>query len=278
MQRPTMRLHRPPATRVGRHARARREPACNGRKPASAGPMHDYSNSSPESFQWFAAAMPAVSPAMRRSYPYRRSALDHVCFSRCNGMKTAGKWLARSCDCFALISGCCAAHRAVTSDAATGHADPDDRANFPGFRQSRARDSPYDVTAVPAPAGTPTGIAAARAALTTPPSAHAPIDARAPLQRITPDHDPRLPARSPHGPARRADRRLCTARRSRNPVRGMRIGRASASPPPWNHGVHHACLSIVGQGAKSTRVGDETYVTDESRMMVATANLPSPAA
>ena len=54
----------------------------------------------------------------------------------------------------------------------------------------------------------------------------------------------------------------------------MRIGRASASPPPWNHGVHHACLSIVGQGAKSTRVGDETYVTDESRMMVATADLP----
>lgn len=34
----------------GRHARARRVPACNGRKPASAGPMHEHSNSSPESF------------------------------------------------------------------------------------------------------------------------------------------------------------------------------------------------------------------------------------
>ena len=47
---PPTRLHRHQPRRVGRHARARREPACNGRKPASAGPMHDYSNSSPESF------------------------------------------------------------------------------------------------------------------------------------------------------------------------------------------------------------------------------------
>ena len=102
------------------------------------------------------------------------------------------------------------------------------------------------------------------------------IDARTPqLKRITPDHAARLPAPSPT--ARLATLIAAYAPHDGTfelPVRGMRIGRASASPPHWNHGVHHACLSIVGQGAKSTRVGDDTYVTDESRMMVATADLP----
>ncbi|WP_409333882.1 AraC family transcriptional regulator N-terminal domain-containing protein [Burkholderia contaminans] len=102
------------------------------------------------------------------------------------------------------------------------------------------------------------------------------IDARTPpLQRITPDHAPRLPAPSPT--ARLAALIAAYAPHDGTfelPVRGMRIGCASASSPHWNHGVHHACLSIVGQGAKSARVGNDTYVTDESRMMVATADLP----
>lgn len=98
------------------------------------------------------------------------------------------------------------------------------------------------------------------------------IDARTtPLQRTAPDHAPRsltarlaalIAAYAPHDGTFEL------------PVRGLRIARVSASPPHWNHGVHRACLSIVGQGAKSTRIGDAAYVIDESRMLVTTADLP----
>ncbi|KVL29322.1 AraC family transcriptional regulator [Burkholderia sp. MSMB1835] len=102
------------------------------------------------------------------------------------------------------------------------------------------------------------------------------IDAETPPQpRHPPDHDARPRARSPA--ARLAA--LIAAYAPHDgmfdlPLRGMRVARASAPSPQWNHGVHHACLSIVGQGAKSMRVGDETYPIDQSRMLVATADLP----
>lgn len=102
------------------------------------------------------------------------------------------------------------------------------------------------------------------------------IDAETPPQpRHPPDHDARTRARSPA--ARLAA--LIAAYAPHDgmfdlPLRGMRVARAGAPSPQWNHGVHHACLSIVGQGAKSMRVGDETYPIDESRMLVATADLP----
>ncbi|KVD51259.1 AraC family transcriptional regulator [Burkholderia sp. MSMB1072] len=102
------------------------------------------------------------------------------------------------------------------------------------------------------------------------------IDAETPPQpRNPPDHDARTRALSPA--ARLAA--LIAAYAPHDgmfdlPLRGMRVARACAPSPQWNHGVHHACLSIVGQGAKSMRVGDETYPIDESRMLVATADLP----
>ncbi|WP_406807414.1 AraC family transcriptional regulator N-terminal domain-containing protein [Burkholderia semiarida] len=101
-------------------------------------------------------------------------------------------------------------------------------------------------------------------------------DARTPPQpRTPPDHDGWSPARSPA--ARLAA--LIAAYAPHDgmfdlPLRGMRIARACAPPAQWSHGVHHACLSIVGQGAKSMRVGDDTYTIDASRMLVATADLP----
>ena len=102
------------------------------------------------------------------------------------------------------------------------------------------------------------------------------IDARTPPQpRTAPGHDRRSPARPPA--ARLAALIAAYAPHDGSfdlPVRGMRISRASIAPPPWNHGVHHACLSIVGQGAKSMRVGDDTYAIDEARMLVATADVP----
>ncbi|KEZ06383.1 AraC family transcriptional regulator [Burkholderia sp. MSh2] len=102
------------------------------------------------------------------------------------------------------------------------------------------------------------------------------IDARMPpLPRTTPDRDPRSPVLTPS--VRLAALIAAYAPHDGTfelPVRGMRIARASASPPHWHHGVHHACLSVVGQGAKSLRVGDNVYAIDESRMMVATADLP----
>lgn len=102
------------------------------------------------------------------------------------------------------------------------------------------------------------------------------IDARTPpQQRTLPGHAPRPPDRS--SSARLAA--LIAAYAPHDgvfelPVHGMRVVRASASPTHWNHGVHHACVSVVGQGAKSMRIGDNTYVIDESRMLVATADLP----
>ncbi|AOJ33207.1 AraC family transcriptional regulator [Burkholderia metallica] len=97
-------------------------------------------------------------------------------------------------------------------------------------------------------------------------------DARTPpLPRITPDLDRRPPtatlaaliaAYAPHDGTFEL------------PVRGLRVARACTSPPHWNHGVHPACVGIVGQGAKSIRVGDGVHVIDASRMLVATADLP----
>jgi AraC-like DNA-binding protein len=102
------------------------------------------------------------------------------------------------------------------------------------------------------------------------------IDARTPLQpRTKPDHAPRSPAR-PHA-ARLAALIAAYAPHDSSfdlPVRGVRISRASVASEQWNHGVHHACLSIVGQGAKSMRVGDDAYTIDEARMLVATADVP----
>ena len=143
------------------------------------------------------------------------------------------------------------------------------------FRKSRALDSPYDVSAVPcASTGDRSHTHCIAHSANRLPNME--IDARTPPQpRTPPDHDARSPAR------------LATARLAALiaayaphdgmfdlPLRGMRVARASAPSPQWNHGVHHACLSLVGQGAKSIRVGDATYGIDESRMLVAIADLP----
>ncbi|PHP85710.1 AraC family transcriptional regulator [Burkholderia sp. AU18528] len=142
------------------------------------------------------------------------------------------------------------------------------------FRQSRARNFTVRLIAVPAPRQ---GTAAAhRIAHSVNRSCNMEIDARTPPQpRTPPDHDGWSPARSPA--ARLAA--LIAAYAPHDgmfdlPLRGMRIARACAPPAQWSHGVHHACLSIVGQGAKSMRVGDDTYTIDASRMLVATADLP----
>ncbi|KVE04633.1 AraC family transcriptional regulator [Burkholderia anthina] len=142
------------------------------------------------------------------------------------------------------------------------------------FRQSCARNFTVRLIAVPAPRQ---GTAAAhRIAHSVNRSCNMEIDARTPPQpRTPPDHDGRSPARS--AAARLAA--LIAAYAPHDgmfdlPLRGMRIARACAPPAQWSHGVHHACLSIVGQGAKSMRVGDDTYTIDASRMLVATADLP----
>ncbi|KVH09398.1 AraC family transcriptional regulator [Burkholderia anthina] len=142
------------------------------------------------------------------------------------------------------------------------------------FRQSCARNFTVRLIAVPAPRQ---GTAAAhRIAHSVNRSCNMEIDARTPPQpRTPPDHDGWSPARSPA--ARLAA--LIAAYAPHDgmfdlPLRGMRIARACAPPAQWSHGVHHACLSIVGQGAKSMRVGDDTYTIDASRMLVATADLP----
>ncbi|WJN79116.1 hypothetical protein OH687_35070 [Burkholderia anthina] len=58
MRRPRRRL-----IRIGRPVRDRRDPACNGRKPASASPMHDRSIAVLSLSRRFAAATHATRPA-----------------------------------------------------------------------------------------------------------------------------------------------------------------------------------------------------------------------
>ncbi|CDN65447.1 hypothetical protein I35_7891 [Burkholderia cenocepacia H111] len=58
-----MRRRRRRLRRVGRHAGDGHEPACNGRKPASASPMHDHSVAVLILFPRCAAATRAARPA-----------------------------------------------------------------------------------------------------------------------------------------------------------------------------------------------------------------------
>ncbi|WP_175811968.1 hypothetical protein [Burkholderia contaminans] len=126
-------------------------------------------------FQWFAATTPAASAGHATVMPASPERTGSRLFQQVqwyeNGRKMACPILRLFCLNFRIYALHTAQQPAMWS--------PDMQIRMIGlishrFRQSRARDSPYDVTAVPAPLpGHQQGIAAAHLALTTPPSAHA---------------------------------------------------------------------------------------------------------
>lgn len=170
-----MQRHRRRFNRVGRHARGKHAPACNGRKPASAGPMHDYSIAVLSLFQRFAAAKHTaapVAPAYHAAVLPGSSGRAGIHFvQQVQWYENRRKMACPILRLFCLNFRICALH--TTQRQATR--SPTLQVRMIGlisdrFRQSRARNWPYDVTAAPAPRP---GNAAARIASLTPPTAHA---------------------------------------------------------------------------------------------------------